>query len=176
MLFWTAGNDVFELVDKVKNSHHLPRLAEANIAICFCDKKAFVRDRFQWGKVNKFSPTAKLWHGKTHFDFLITLSSDAWQSLNDVQKEALIDLHLSCAQVDYMPEMIEENGKKIPVKDELGRISYTNEIKRDDEGNPKWRVDKLDVYSIQENVRRYGCWLQEYMELKSVIESCKQKN
>lgn len=169
MTVWSADQSVFDLVEKVKTKHHLPRLADAGIAVTIKDAKAFVRNRFNWGTTTKFSPAAKV-HLDKSYDFLITLASDAWNILSGDQKEALIDLRVSCCQVEYEPEMIEENGKKKPVKDKWGRNVYTNIIKMDEEGNPKWKAVPLDLHIIQDNVGRYGCWCQDLVDLKSAIK------
>ncbi len=172
MVVWVADNKVFELVQKIKNKYHNTRLNDANIAVSFVDSKAFIKDKFNFGKTTKFSPSAKVWHnhqGGHQFDFLISLSSEAWSILSDEQKEALIDLRLACMQVEYEPEVIEENGKKNPVKDEWGRQVYTDVPKTDEEGNPKWKV-ALDLHVIMDNIGRYGCWCQDLVDLKSVIK------
>jgi len=90
--------------------------------------------------------------------------------LSDYQKEALVDLRVCCCQVEYEPEVQEENGKKKPVKDKWGRTVYTNVIKLDDEGNPKWKAAPLDLHVIQDNIARYGCWCQDLIDLKSTIK------
>lgn len=170
MAVWPADQSVFDLVEKVKKKSH-NHLDEANVAVCIKDAKAFVRNRFNWGSTTRFSPTAKVWHPEDkRYDFLITLASDAWNILTANQKEALVDLRVSCMQVEYEPEFVEENGKKKPVKDKWGRQVYTNIVKVDDEGNPKWKVVPLDLHVIQDNVSRYGCWCQDLIDLKSVIK------
>lgn len=169
MLVWCAPAEVFDLVNTVKKKWHLPRLEEAEIAISFNDSKPFKNGRFNWGKTAKFSSLAKLWHSKK-YDFHISLCADAWLTvLKASQREALIDLHLTRCVVEYMPETIEENGKKHPVKDEWGRVQFTNEIKKDDDGIPKWKIDPLDLNVFQENVIRYGVWCQDLLDFKSAI-------
>lgn len=175
MQVWVADSDVFSLIEKVKTQYHCPRLEDASIAASFVDAKPFIRERFNWGKVSKFAPAAKLWHEKKH-DFLITLCDAAWHILSESQKEALIDLHLNCCQVEYKPEMIGENGKQKPAKDDWGRIVYTNQVKFDEDGNPKWKVLPLDITMFQENVVRYGCWCQDLLDLKTAIEGCDERD
>ncbi len=169
MLVWAAGQDVFELLEKVKEKHHNPRLQEASIAVAFQDSKPFVRGRFNWGKTTKFSPSVKVWQD-TKYDFLITLCGDSWDSiLVGDQREALLDLHLECCQVEYVPEMKNENGKSKPAKDKWGRIIYTEEIKIDDNGDPKWKIEPLDLHIFQLNVGRYGCWCQDLLDFQSAL-------
>lgn len=171
MQVWPANQEVFTLVDKIKNLHHIPRLQLASVAIEFTDSKAFIKDRFNWGRVSKFSASAKLWHPKDkRYDFLISLSGDGWNSvLNAGQREAWVDLHLVRCSAEYKPMVIEENGKRHPVKDDFGRIQYTEEMKFDDAGNPRWRILPLDLNVFQENAQRYGCWCQDLLDFKSAL-------
>lgn len=170
---WQAGQDVLSLFNTVKEKHHHERLGMANIAVCFNDSKPFIKGRFNWGKVQKFSPLMKLWH-PTHgkYDFMIMLCADAWHSiLNAYQKEALVDLHLTRCSVEYMPvTAVDDHGKKKVVKDEWGRIEYTNEMKFDDEGNPKWKVLPLDILVFTENVLRYGPWCEDIHLFKQAVD------
>ncbi len=173
---WPASDEVLKIVDDIKNKYHYPRLAAANIAVSFVESKAFVRDRFNWGKASKFNSAAKIWHpANKRYDFLITLSSDVWQLLNPFQREAWIDLHLTCCQVEYEPEMIEENGKKKPKKDDWGRVVYSTTIKADKEGDPKWKMQKLDLLIYQDNAGRYGCWCQDLLDLKTTLKETENK-
>lgn len=172
---WAAGQDVVMLFEKVKNRHHLPRLAEATIAVCFADTKPFIKGRFNWGKVRRFNPLDKLWQGEK-YDFLVVLCATAWQGVlqEDSKKEALVDLHLTRCGVEYVPVTFEEEQggvkKKKVDKDEWGRINYTDEIKRDEDGNPKWRVLPLDLHVFSENVQRYGVWCEELLSFKEALE------
>lgn len=171
MLFWTAPQEVLELADSIRTHHHLPRLEEASIAVSFSDRKPFIGGRFNWGKTSKFSPSAKIWQHKK-YDFHISLPADTWHSLLDGnQREAWLDLHLTRCTVEYVPATVLENGKKIPRKDEFGRIEYTNEIKRDDEGFPKWKILPLDLFVFQENVSRFGCWCRDLTEFQQILVS-----
>jgi hypothetical protein len=171
MIVWQANNEVKELIEQIKQKNHCPRLSEAKIAICFNDGKMFVKNRFNWGKVQKFSNLAKLWHHPRH-DFLINVPGDIWTDiLNENQREALVDLHLSRCGVEYEPETIEENGTKKVVKDEWGRVEYTDIIKTDDEGNPKWLVYPFDLEVISSNIGRYGLWCEGLADLKTAIET-----
>lgn len=171
MNVWSANNEVFSLVDKIKNLHHHPRLQLATVAVEFNDGKPFIRDRFNWGKVSKFSASAKLWMPKDkRYDFLISLPGDGWNGvLNAEQREAWLDLHLACCSAEYKPMVVEENGKKKPVKDDFGRIQYSDEMRFDDMGNPKWKKLPLDLNTFQDNVQRYGCWSQDLLDFRSVL-------
>jgi hypothetical protein len=60
-------------------------------------------------------------------------------------------------------------ARKKVIKDEFGRVQYTTNIKTDDEGNPKWKILPLDLEIFSGNVRRYGLWYDELLELKDAI-------
>lgn len=166
---WKAPAEVFELLNQVKDKNHNERLGNALIAISFNDSKPFLHNKLNLGKVTKFSPLARLWQGQ-QYDFCLSIPMDLWHSvLNPEQREAYLDLQLSRCSVEYLPEEIEENGKKKKIKDEWGRIQFTKEIKTDDEGNPKWKVVPLDLEVFSANVRRYGSWCEDLLELKNAI-------
>jgi hypothetical protein len=174
---YAADNSVVELFNKVKERHHLPRLEEAAIAVCFVDQKPFNKGRFNWGKVRRFQPVDKLWHPDDQkYDFLIVISQEAWNDvLSNSQRESLADLHLSRCSVEYEPAYEEVTGKggkkkKKKVKDKWGQIVYTTEIKRDGEtGEPKWKILPLDLCSFGDNVVRYGVWCEELLNFKEVL-------
>jgi len=174
---WAADSSVVEIFNNVKKKHHLPRLEEAEIAVAFVDNKPFNKGRFNWGKVRRFQPVDKLWHpDHKRYDFLIMLCSDAWNCvLSGTQREALADLHLARCSVEYEPVKEEMTVKGIVkhkiVKDEWGRIEYTQEIKRDkDTGEPKWKILPLDLHVFAENVQRYGVWCEELLNFKEALE------
>lgn len=170
-IVWNATTEAYELVDAVLNKHHSPRLDSARIAIAFNDSKPFIKNRFNWGGITKFSSFNKIWQ-KEKFDFCLVICSDVWRSiLNSEQKEALIDLHLTRCEIEYVPEIVTEGKKKKVVKDEWGRIKYTNEIKTDDDGNPKWYVCPLDINVFVQNVSKYGLWCSEFCEVDKIIPS-----
>jgi len=166
---WKATQDVNDIIAKVKENNH-PHLQEAKIAAAFDDSKAFKKDRLNWGKTQRFSNLNKLWQVPQSFDFLIVIPSDVWIEVLDAdQKEAFIDLRLTCCQVEYEPETIVENGKKKVIKDQLGRVKYTKEMKFDDNGEPKWKVVPLDLWVFTQNVSRYGLWCSELAEFNQAV-------
>src|SRR5689334_9450355 len=130
-----APNNVVTLLNQLKAQDHHPRLEEAHIVICFEDVKPFKKGRFNWGKVTKFSPFAKLWHPKNEkYDFQIALSADGWyQLLDEYQQKAWLELQLTRCQVEMIPKKAKVNGKVQVIKDEFGRIEYTDEVKVDEE-------------------------------------------
>lgn len=169
---WEAPQNVFDLVQEVQSKYHSPRLDEAAIAVAFVDSKPFLKNRLNLGKVNKFSEFNKLWQMEK-YDFCITICADLWHSILDTnqKREALVDLQLNRCTVEYVPEVVIENKKKKVVKDEYGRIKYTNEVKLDKDGNIKWRIEPLDLVVFAANVRRYGLWYDELSEFSAAIRT-----
>lgn len=162
---WKAPANVLDQMNEVRSQYHLPRLEEAKIAVAFADWKPYTKEGLQWGTVTKFSSSNKIWL-EDDYNFCITLCAEVWHDIliGTEKKCALLDLHLGRCGVEYMPETVMEGKKKIVVKDEFGCTKYTNEIKRDDEGNPKWMVLNFNLHIASQNARRYGLWCPEYEE------------
>ena len=166
---WKVPQDIADLANAVQEKHHMPRLATASVVLCFDDSKPYIRNKINFGKVFKFNELNKLWHVQKH-DFCIVLCSDLWYSLLiDSQREALIDLQLTRCEVEYVPVKVEINGKKKTVKDQWGRIEYTDEFKLNDNGEVIWKVSPLDLSVFTKNVRRYDLWFNELLDLKDAI-------
>ena len=172
MSAWKAPEEVASLLAKVKSQHHNPRLEGARIAITFDESKVFVKNKLNLGKITKFTPIAQLYQ-RERYDFCITLSSDLWANVlkDEAKREALIDLHLTRLDMEYNPETREENGKKIKVTDEWGRLVMSKEPKCDKEGNVKWKIDPLDLEVFAKNVGRYGLWLDDLFLLKDAMDA-----
>lgn len=168
---WKAPGNVLDLLDKIKIKHHHPRLELANFAVVFNESKPFVKNRFNFGSVSKFSPFNQLFQSPEKKDFSIVLCSDVWHSmLNSHQQEAILDLHLTRCEVEYVPEIVIEGKKKKVVKDEWGRVKYTDEVKYDEEGVPKWVIAPLDLSVFSRNVERFGLWCQDLLDMRQVMD------
>lgn len=167
---WKAPVEVAELLDEVKNKFHKDRLGNASIVICFVDAKPFVNNKLNLGKVSKFSPLVKLWQNKPH-DFCIVIPASLWHSIlkGPESRLAYLDLMLSRCSVEYELDVVEENGKKKKNKDEWGRVQYSDVVKLDENGNPKWKVLPLDLEIFSENVRRYGLWNEQLLDFAASI-------
>ena len=169
-LTWKCPDNVMELLDSVKNKNH-PHLEQANFVVAFNDAKPFVKNRLNWGNISRFSEFNKIWQSEK-YDFCVVICSDLWHSiLDNSQREPLLDLHLCRCNVEYIPETVIEGKKKQVVKDEWGRVKYTDEIKLDANGNPKWQVSPIDFAVLCKNVYRYGLWCSELGAVKDVITS-----
>ena len=166
---WVVSQDILFLIDQIKTKNHHPRLEQASIVACFDDSKPFIKNKINLGKVTKFSPFSKLWQREKH-DFCFLISSSLWADVLKVeQQQAYLDLLLTRCDVEYEPQIIEENGKKIKVKDEWGRIQFTDKIRYDDEGNPKWKISSLDLDVCSKNIKRCGLWLDTFEDFKQVV-------
>lgn len=71
------------------------------------------------------------------FDFIVLLNKEAWETLNEAQRKALIDHELCHGQISY-----DSDG----------------EPKQDDRGRLVCRVKKHDLEEFQAVVDRHGCW------------------
>lgn len=166
-----APADIRQMLADVKAANH-PRLDQASVALAFQDGKPFIKDRINLGKVSKFSKSNQLWQADGHkFDFFICVCTDVWYGLlNQHQRLAMIDLHLTRCQPEFEPEVVLVNGKKEKIKDELGRTKYSNTMKCDEEGQVIWKVVPLDALVFADNIKRYGLWYEDLLNLKSAIE------
>ena len=167
MDIWKAPLVVQELMQGVKEEHHHPRLEQANIVVCLEDSRPFPNNSLNWGKTVKLTQFNQLWQPQQKTDFCLVLCADIWHNILDGnQKLALLDLHLTRCQVEYIAR-VDERGR--PIKDEWGRIDYTNEIKLGEDGRPKWKIIPFDLTVFTGNVRRFGLWCPEIENLGQAV-------
>ena len=167
---WKAPPEIQQLLEVIKNKNHSPRLDQCSVVVCFDEGKPFVKNKLNLGKLSKFSAMARLYQKDKH-DFCLVVPSTLWQEmLNAEQRKAYLDLQLTRCDMEYVPQIVEENGKKKKIVDELGRIQYSNEPKYDAEGNIKWKVEPLDLEVFAKNVSRYGLWQDDLIMFKEAIE------
>lgn len=172
---WKAPQEISDLLEIVKQKHHSPRLNDASVAICMDESKTFVKNKLNLGKLTKFSPLARLYQ-KEKFDFCLTIPSSLWNEvLQGEQKAAFLDLHLSRLDMEFVPETVEENGKKIKVTDDWGRTVYSKQPKYDAEGNLKWKIDPLDLEVFANNVGKYGLWQEDLFKLHEAMAAAAAK-
>jgi len=170
-----ASPDTIQLLSTVKLKYHSPRLDDCQIAVCFDDGKAFVKNKLNLGKLSKFSAAAKLWQ-KEKYDFCLVIPIDLWMNvLQANSREAYLDLMLTRLNMEYLPETVEDNGKKQKVVDDFGRIQYSNIPKTDKEGNVKWKIDSLDLEVFAKNVSRYGLWQEDLFKLHEAMTAAASK-
>lgn len=156
---WSAPDTVKQMLESVYDKHHAERLANLKVAVMFDDSKPFLKNKMNLGKVVKVRDLDKP-HMRSPLDFYIVACSDLWHSvLNDEQREAYIDLHLTRLVPEYIPVTVVVNKKKKTVKDQWGRVEYTTDLKLDANGETIWRVNPIDLYTSAANARKYGLWL-----------------
>lgn len=155
---WEAPADIANLVRRVKEKHHHPRLALASIWVLVSDSKAIRDNRFVPTQSRKCTRTEKL---SSAHDFKIVVMAEAWEMLTNEQRFTAIDEALCRCGVRYIPQMLEINGKKEPVKDDLGRTIYTDEISYDKEGVPKWKINAPDAGLYFGLLGRHGEYCEE---------------
>lgn len=173
--FWSASADLNSKLSQLIEKYHQSRLStpvgDCKITIALTDSNAFVDDKLNWGVIKKFNKFNKVWMNKD-FDFCIVLSSELLNILKETQKEAILDLHLSRIRPQYQPKKIVESGKKVIVKDEWGRTEYTDQIKLDKDGNPKWILDPvLDLQVFANNIKRFGFWCEDLVDFQEAIKN-----
>ena len=166
---WPAPKAIWDMVEELKQKYHLPSLQDASIAVAMKDDKAFKKNRLNFGKVSKLGPSTTMWMNEPH-TYCITLCADVWQGiLKPDQQLAMLDLHLTCCEPAYEPETVLEGRKKVVVKDELGRIKFTDTIKRDKDGDIVWQVLPADIIVIGKNVRRFGLWWEDLEDFAQTV-------
>lgn len=159
MAVFLADPNTIKLMEEVRNAYH-PHLLEARIVVMFFDKRRVNGEHIVLGVAKKISEEDKI---LCHFDFKIILSAMDWGELEDIERRALLDHELSHCGVEYEPIMEKVGGKDVPVKDQYGRIIPSDKIKRDDEGNPKWKLIPHDFENFYSIAERYG------LEVSSLI-------
>jgi len=169
MNVWNATAEIAATGRKVKESHHHPRLALASIWWLICDSKPIQSDRFIAVKTQRCNKAEKL---ETQHDFKIVIIAEAWEMLTNDQREQALDEALCHCGVKYIPQMLEINGRKEPVKDDMGRIIYTDVISYDGDGVPKWKINQPDAGLFFAMLQRHG----EYSEdARNVIRALNKK-
>jgi len=169
---WKAPDQVQSMLEGVFDKHHADRLADLKVCVSFDDTKPFVKNKMNLGKLVKVRDLDKM-HMAQKLDYYIVVCSDLWHSvLNDHQREAYIDLHLTRLTPEMQPVTVTVNKKKKVVKDQWGRVEYTTDLKLDANGDPIWRAMPLDLYVFAANAQKYGLWLEAMEEFDA---ACRHK-
>lgn len=169
MEMWIAPSAISDLLYEVREAHPLLRDHNVQIAVILADSKPFVNDRINLGSLKRFPKLSRLF--SKQYDFCLILCAEVWQSiLNDAQKRALLDLHLTRIEPEYEPEVVIENKRKKVVKDDWGRVKYTNVVKTNDDGKPKWKLNPLDLLVFTQNVTRHGLWSEDLASFSEAVE------
>lgn len=162
----------YKIMNTMIQKNH-PHLQEAKIILYATDRNRLRANNVVVASASRAPAKLK---ASTDADFTITIHITPWSDLNQAQQTACLDHELMHCGVHYEP-VKEQVGKtrqgkartKI-VRDEYGRVQYTNEIKRDDDGAPKWRMIPHDLEEFRDIVERHGLWDQSLQEFKKAID------
>ncbi len=154
---WQAPDAIRKEINRIKNAHH-GHLGEASIWALCSDSKPIRQNRLVVTMTKRCSKTEKLSSGH---DFKIIILMEAWANLPDAARELALDEALCRCGVKYVPQMLEINGKKEVVKDEIGRTIYTDEIDVDKEGQPRWCILPSDASLYFDLLVRHGKYSEE---------------
>lgn len=154
------NSPVYSTISELVHNYH-SHLEEAKFIVYCSDKNNNKANKVVIAEASKAPARLK---ASTNADFTITLYMMPWGDLNMDQKRACLDHELYHCSVHYEPvkEQIGQSrqgrARMQIVRDEYGRIQYTDEIKRNESGEPKWRLISHDLEEFDEIVERYGRW------------------
>lgn len=162
---WEAPDDIKKLVERVKEEHHT-HLARAGVWVLCSDTKAVRNNQLVFTQSKKCTKTEKL---STGHDFKLVVMAELWGELTDAQRLAAVDEALCRCGVKYVPQTVEVNGRKEVVKDEWGRVVYTEEIDYDGENRPKWKINPPDAGVYYAMLMRHGKYNEEAENVARVL-------
>ena len=154
---WEAPPEIRRALDEIKKENHA-HLAHASLWALCSDGKALRNNQFVVTQSKRCSQTEKLSSGS---DFKVIVMMDAWSQLPDAARRVALDEALCRCGVKHVPQTVEVNGKKEVVKDELGRVIYTDEMEHDKEGRPKWKINPPDAGLYYAMLQRHGKYSEE---------------
>lgn len=162
---WQAPEEIRRTVLELRDAHH-PHLSAAGFWVLVSDGKAIRSNRLVVTQSKKCTNTEKLSSG---FDFKIIVMAEAWAELPDKARRIYLDEALCRCAVKFVPQTMEVNGKKEVVKDELGRVVFTDEIDYDKNGQPKWAVNPPDAGLFYDMLMRHGEYSEEAENVNRAI-------
>jgi hypothetical protein len=154
---WEAPEEIRRMAEQIKLEHH-PHLSQAGLWVLCSDGKAIRNNQLLVTQSKKSTKTEKLSTGR---DFKIIVMMEAWSLLPDAARRIALDEALCRCGVKYVPQTVEVNGRKEVVKDELGRIIYTDQMEYDTEGVPRWRINPPDAALYYPLLVRHGQYAEE---------------
>lgn len=168
MSIWELAEDSLEysLMNEIIARYH-QTLQEAKIILYGCDKNRIRDGQVVIAKAEKSSQKMKASAGS---DFTITMHMMPWGDLTLDQKKACMDHELTHCGVQFEPIKERVGTKWKVVKDEYGRKQYTNDIKRDENGIPKWKLVSHDLEEFNNIVLKHGVWDQNIKSFKEALE------
>jgi len=174
MAIWELedNSELYTMLHGLIGRYH-SHLEEAKIVLYACDKNKNRANKVIIADASKASTKMK---ASTNADFTITVYMTPWSDLNMNQKKACLDHELCHCGVHYEPVKEAVGGTRggrqrfKVVRDEYGRVQYTNEIKRDENGEPKWRLLPHDLEEFRDIVARHGIWDEDIQSFKEVLD------
>lgn len=154
---WEAPADIRRAAEQIKLEHH-PHLANASLWVLCSDGKAIRNNQLLVTQSKKCTQTEKLSSGH---DFKLIVMAEAWSALPDAARKVALDEALCRCGVKYVPQTVEVNGRKEVVKDEIGRVIYTDQIEYDNEGRPRWKINPPDAGLYYALLERHGAYSDE---------------
>lgn len=174
MAIWELeqNDPIYTTMGELISRYHT-HIAEAKIVIYCSDKNRTRANKIIIADASKAPAKLK---ASTSADFTITLYMMPWGDLDTNQKRACLDHELYHCGVHYEPvqEQIGQSRqgrqRMQVVRDEYGRIQYTNEIKRNENGEPKWRILPHDLEEFCDIVERYGRWDESIQSFSDALD------
>lgn len=163
---WEATVKIQQQVKQLRDQHHT-HLHQASLWVLCSDAKAIRDNHIIATQTKKCTNTERLSSGH---DFKIVIMMEVWSLLTDEQRAKAIDEALCRAGVKRVPQMIEINGKKDVVKDDFGRIIYTDEIAYDKEDRPKWKINRPDAELYFGMISRHADYNEEAENVQRAFE------
>lgn len=154
---WNAPAEISRLVHELRDEHH-PHLAQASLWVLCSDAKSVRHNHVIVTESKRCTKTEYL---ENKHDFKIIVLMEAWANLPDAARRIALDEALCRCAVKYVPQMMEVNGRKEVIKDELGRTVFTNEIDHDKEGRPRWYIKPPDASLYFPMLQRHGRYCEQ---------------
>lgn len=151
---WQAPEDIRAELNRLKDEHH-PHLAAASLWVLCSDAPGIRDNQLIATQTKKCTKTEKLSSGH---DFKVIILTETWSKLTDEQRSVALDEALCRCGVRLVPETVEINGRREVLKDDLGRVIYTDEIDVDKLGNPKWKINRPDADLYFALLARHGTY------------------
>lgn len=162
---WNAMNEITRIIESRKARFH-EHLRDTTIWALCTDAKHVTGNRLNKIKVAKTTNTERL---NVNSAFKFTIFMGWWTEATDDQRLVAIDEALARCGVKYEPQKVVINGKEQTAKDNWGRTLYTKAIAYDEDGNPKWRVNKPDAEVFFELVQRHGAYTPEVANVQRAL-------
>lgn len=132
--------EVVELAEEIRDENH-PELEGARIAYVFIPKGPISGGKKRFGSAHKQSAVAHLLNG---YDFVVRLSKDVWEKMNNDERLAALD-HELC----HCAPKLDENGTFVG-----------------------WQIRKHDVEEFAEIIERHGLWKRDVQDFARA--TCRQ--